>query len=181
MKNYIDNLFSAWKEVFGKPRYFILAVFVALTFYSINVFIASYSSLISVYTQQGFFQAVEIFSIFFVGFMDRIFFSSFITLIIIAVLFGILISLITYKTNMIKNNSGKTMGFLGTTGIFLGVLAPGCAACGIGLLSFLGISAAILNFLPYNGLELSILAILVLGYATLKISEDIRIGIICKI
>ena len=82
---------------------------------------------------------------------------------------------------MIKSSSGKTFGFFGTTGIFLGILAPGCIACGVGLLSVFGISAAVLSSLPFEGLELSLLAIGILSFSTYKITGDINKGIVCEI
>jgi len=73
------------------------------------------------------------------------------------------------------------MGFFGTAGIFLGILAPGCPTCAIGILPVLGIGTAFLASLPFGGLELSALAILFLGFATFKITKKIHKGIICEI
>ncbi len=174
------ELLKAWKDVFGNWKYSALALFIMLIFYSINVVISNLDNL-AFYNKFGFFGGIKFLFGLFLGFKDRIFFSSFISLVIIAILFGMLFSLITYKTKMIKNTSGKVMGFFGTTGIFLGILAPGCAACGIGLLSLFGISAAFLAFLPFGGLELSFLAMGILGFSIFKISKDIKKGVVCKI
>lgn len=174
------NLFSVWKKVFSNWKYIALSVFIALTFYSLNVFIKSYNSLISFYGKLGLFGSIKLFFNFFVGFKETTLTSSFISLILITIIFGILFSLIAYKTKMITSVSGKT-GIFTTIGIFLGALVPGCPSCGVGLLSLFGVSAAALSFLPYNGLELSILAIGILSFSTFKITKDIKKGIVCKI
>ena len=57
---------------------------------------------------------------------------------------------------------------------------PGCAACGIGLLSLFGISAASLTFLPFKGLEFSILSIIILSVLIFEITKNISNGIVCK-
>ncbi len=104
------------------------------------------------------------------GFGNTIKPLSYISIIIISLLFGLLFSLIIYKTKMIKTTFGKT-GIFASLGLFIGALAPGCAACGIGLFSFFGLSSAFLIFLPFQGLELSILSIGILAFSIMKISS----------
>ena len=173
------ELFSVWKKVFGNWRYLTLTVIVAVVFYSLNVIIKSYESLISLYSQIGLLGSIKLFFSFFIGFKSTTFIGVFISIILVSILLGILFSLIAYKTKMIKSVSGKT-GFFVTSGIFLGVLAPGCAACGVGILSLFGISAATLAFLPYDGLELSAIAAVILLVLVFKITKDINKGIVCK-
>jgi len=180
MKTKMKDIVLVWKDVFSNWKYSIVAVFIGLVFYSINALISNLDNL-AFYNQFGFFGGVKFFFTLFLGFKNRIFFSSFLSLIAIGLLFGMLFSLIIYKTKMIKNTGGKTMGFFGTTGVFIGILAPGCAACGIGLLSLFGASAAVLGSLPFGGLELSIIAIGILGFSVIKISKDIKKGIVCEI
>ena len=174
------EFFSVWKKIFSNRKYITLTVIIALIFYSLNVFISDYKSIISFYSQVGFFGSIKLFFAFFVGFKSTTFLSVFITLIILSILLGVLFSLIAYKTKMIKSISGKTGGFT-TAGIFLGIIAPGCAACGVGLLSVFGIGAATLAFLPFGGLELSALASVILLVLIFKITKDINKEIICKI
>jgi hypothetical protein len=97
---------------------------------------------------------------------------SYISLIIISILIGILFSLIIFKVNLGKESDSKKLGFFASIGIFLATIAPGCAVCGVGLLSILGIGSGFLLFLPFEGLELSILSILILIYATKKVTTE---------
>ena len=174
------KIFSVWKKVFSNWRYVALTIIIAVVFYSLNVIIKSYASLSSLYNKIGLFGTIKLFFSFFIGFRSTTFLGVFISIILISVLLGILFSLITYKTKMIKSVSGKT-GFFATAGIFLGVLAPGCAACGVGLLSIFGISAATLAFLPFDGLELSAISAVILLILVFKITKDINKGISCEI
>lgn len=173
IKKDLRNVFSVWKQVFSNWKYLIIAVAAIFIFYFVNVVIASYNLIIPSYNQFGFFGAMKFFLTLFMGFKERLLPSSFISLIVIAVLFGILVSLMLYRTEIIKKTSGKNMGFFGTTGVFLGILAPGCPACGIGILGVLGIGTSFLALLPFKGLEISVLAILILSFATFKITKSI--------
>ena len=176
----VKDFFFTLKNVFGNWKYSLLAIFIALFFYSLNVFIASYRTIEAVYLGEGLIKSVIVFFKFFIDFRSITFNDIFINVIIISVLLGILLGMIAYKTTMLKTFSGKT-GFLTTGGIFLGILAPGCAACGVGLLSALGISAATLNFLPFKGFELSIASTIILSFLILRITKDINEGIKCDI
>ncbi len=66
----------------------------------------------------------------------------------------------------------KKTSVLGGLGIFLAVFVPGCAVCGIGLVSVLGLGAGVLYALPFKGLEISILSILILTFAIFKITKN---------
>ena len=175
-----DGFFSVWKKVFSNWKYVASTIIIALVFYSLNVFISNYKSLISFYSQVGLLGTIKLFFTFFIGFRSTTFLTVYISLIALSILLGMLFSLIAYKTKMIKSISRKT-GFFATTGIFLGILAPGCAACGIGLLSLFGIGAATLSFLPFKGLELSAISSVILLILVFKITKDINKGIFCKI
>ena len=176
----IKDTISTLQEVFSNWKYSLSVILIFLVFYSVNVFISNFISIISYSGRFGFFKGTQFFLALFFGFKQTLSFSSFISLILIGILLGILFSLIAYKTNIAKSTSSK-LGFFGTIGIFLGVLVPGCAACGIGLLSLLGISAATIAFLPFDGLELSWLAIGILIFSIFKISKDIKKGVVCEI
>ena len=64
------------------------------------------------------------------------------------------------------------MGILGVTGMSLGIFAQGCAACGIGLTAFFGLAASFAT-LPLKGLEISILAIIILILSIFRFSYNL--------
>ena len=173
-------MFSTLREVFSNWKYALLAVFIFLVFYLFNVFVQNFSSIISYYSMDGLSIGTNFFVALVLGFGQTMGFTSFLSLVFIGILFGVLFSLILYRTKMVSAIS-KELGFFGSVGIFLGVLVPGCAACGIGLLSLFGFGAVTIAFLPFDGLEISWLAIGILGFSIFKISKDIKKGIVCEI
>src|SRR3989344_2080973 len=83
-----------------------------------------------------------------------------------------LFSLIFYKLAVLNGRGDKKIGLISSIGIILGAFAPGCAACGIGLASVLGLGGAFLAAFPLEGLEFSIIAIIMLSIAIFKTSNS---------
>ena len=181
----VKDILRVWKLVFSNWKYTLSAIIVALGFYLFNVIIAQYGAIISFYDTLGFFGTMKFFIALSLGFGATIKTHSFVSLIIVSILFGMLLSLIIYKIKILKvegiKGGSKKTGFFGTVGVFLAAFAPGCAACGIGLAALLGISGATLSLLPFEGLELSILAIVILSFVTWKVSKDLLNCKTCKI
>ena len=174
MKISIKEKLKVWKKVFSNFRYPLILIAVAFGFYSFNVFIGNSGIISSIYSSSGIFAATKMFFTLFLGFGKAIKFSSYISLVAISLLIGILVSLTIYKVNLVSTTKikNKKAGFFATTGAFLGAFAPGCPACGLGIASLLGISTAFLTFLPFQGLELSVLAIGLLSFSIVKITND---------
>ena len=166
------QLFGTWKKVFSNWKYLTVTIIIALVFYSLNVLISNWSSLTGFYSTLGFFQTITFFFILFLGFKETIMFHSFVSLIVISILIGMLFSLVGYKINIGRGSVGKNVGLFGGIGLFLAAFAPGCAACGVGLTSVFGIGAGVLSFLPYNGFELSLASIGILVFTILNITEN---------
>jgi len=167
----MKEVLNYWKRVFTNLNYLILAVVIALFFYATNVFIAQLNTMISLYSSLGLVGTIKLFFISIIGFWSLVKIESYISLIIISLLIGMLFSLIFYKVVIIKGDGNKA-GLITSLGLFISVIAPGCAVCGIGLASILGLSAIFINFFPYDGLELSFLAIIILIYAIFKVSNN---------
>ena len=175
-KNKIDTLWN----VLRKPKYFLIAISVSFLFYSLNPVIKNWRFLISTFSSSGFIKTINLFTNLTIGFGNTIKESSHISIILVSILFGVLLSLIFYKIKIIKSED-KKIGIIASIGIFIGALSPGCAACGVGLLAIFGVSAATLSLLPFAGLEISIIAIIILTYSINKILEKIKNGNICNI
>ena len=79
--------------------------------------------------------------------------------VIIASLFGIYLSLVVYKINLVKSIGGG--GIFGAIGSGIGVFGIGCPTCGAILFGFIGAPLALM-YLPYRGAELRVLSILIL-------------------
>ena len=177
----IKDYLHVWGTIFRRPKYLIFSIIVALLFYSMNVLIPNISSLSSLYSSLGLFSTLSLFGKLMIGFGGTIKTSSYISIILITILFGMLFSLLAYKTSAINSIKDKKVGVIASMGLFFGILVPGCAACGVGLLALFGVSAALLTTLPLRGLELSILSIAILALSVGKISKDLLGCKTCKI
>ncbi|MDT3437625.1 hypothetical protein [Haloarcula sp. 1CSR25-25] len=98
-------------------------------------------------------------------------------LLLTAVLIGINLSVATYHVREHRLSVGQGSGSLG--GIVLGTLGAGCAACGsavlAGLLSVAGASGLLLA-LPLDGLEFSVLAVVMLLLSLYWLADGMRGG-----
>ena len=98
-------------------------------------------------------------------------------LITVALLTGIDIALATYHFR--EHGLALQQGGAGAAGVLLGTLGAGCAACGsavlLGLLSLFGISTSLL-FLPLDGLEFAVGALVVLTLSIYWLAEGMRGG-----
>lgn len=176
----IKEMSSTFKTVFSKKSYFFLGIILAIIFYILVVFFSNFKNMIAIDQASGFFHMIAVIPLFMTSYPVFFTYKFFIGLVLISLLFGVLFSLIIYKTRMLEDFSGKT-GFIASVGIFLGILAPGCSACGIGILSLLGISSAAIYFLPFKGLGLVALSILIMGFSIYKVTDGINKGIVCEV
>lgn len=86
--------------------------------------------------------------------------TSLVLLIIVAILTGANLTLVVQRIREIRA-SGKMSIVVGGSSL-LGIVGSGCASCGLPILAFLGLSGAIF-YLPFHGVELSVLAIILLS------------------
>ncbi len=80
-------------------------------------------------------------------------------LVIVALLTGANLTLITKRLSTLRS-SGNLRVVVGGSSV-LGIVGSGCASCGLSILAFFGLSGAI-AYLPFRGVELSIIAIVLL-------------------
>lgn len=161
------SYFKGFKEAYSKPFYIFLALAGMLLFYLIEVIISDFADLRAIANGNG---SLTTLYYYFAGYPSTLDSYSVFFLFGITFLFGSYISLATYKTSQIKT---EKFSLFGSIGLFFGFLAPGCAACGIGLASVLGIGGAIVS-LPFGGKEISALAFVLLGYANFRVASKIN-------
>ncbi len=176
----IKKVITVWKNVFSNFHYFSLTIAAALAFYGLNVLISNITTLVYQIKNESLLSALKLFGLFLVSFHETILPSSVAVLWIMSILTGILITFLVFNLKQICYTSEKKMGFFASIAILLGLLVPGCAACGIGLAGILGVGAS-LTFLPLQGLEISLIAILLLSFSIVKISLNLAKPITCPI
>lgn len=168
MFNALKKSIVSLGKVFLKIKYSIMVIGFGFLFYLLNFFIITFGNISSFYKKQGLGEIVQFTFNLFVGFKGTILFSSFVSMIILSFLTGLLFSLVIYKINLRKKISQKN-GFFAGAGMFLGIFAPGCAACGLGLAAFFGLASSFAT-LPLKGLEISILAMTILIISIFRFS-----------
>ena len=94
---------------------------------------------------------------------------SLVLLIVVAILTGVNLTLVVQRLRTIRA-SGK-MSFMVGGSSLLGIIGSGCASCGLPILAFLGLSGAIF-YLPFQGLELSVLAIVLLSVSLYSLTKQ---------
>ncbi|MEK6929029.1 MAG: hypothetical protein AABW65_03715 [Nanoarchaeota archaeon] len=166
----IKTILFVWKKVFGNYKYTLFAVIIALFFYILNAIIGNFFNILDFFKKSDFLSSISfLFSLIF-GFHKTSLPSSILTLVIISLLGGILVSLIIYKFNFVRESS-QSKGVLSSIAIFLAFLVPGCAACGIGIAALLGLGSFFI-YLPFKGIEISVIAIALLLFSIIKTSQD---------
>ncbi len=97
--------------------------------------------------------------------------ASLVLTLTISVLFGVVVSFLAYQLRNVKKKdaSYSSNTFLGA---FFGALSTGCPVCGAFLASILGIGGGLAAF-PFQGLEIKLLALFLLGYSLVLASENI--------
>lgn len=95
---------------------------------------------------------------------------------IISLLFGIFVSLLVYKIRLTQKIK-KSSSMWGSFGLIFGLFSAGCPTCGALLFSLIGMPLALM-YLPFKGLELKILSIILMSISIYFLSRSL---IECKI
>ncbi|MDP1694422.1 MAG: hypothetical protein Q8L34_02675 [Candidatus Woesearchaeota archaeon] len=175
----IEKIGNGLKEAFNKPQYMFLSLSIAVLFFAINIVLPNSKTLLEIFATQGIGAGWRFLLVLLEGSFGSMTVTSSILLITIAVLLGIVVSLIVYKVKTIKGSSMQN-GKITTVGAILGIAAPGCASCGIGVLSIFGLTSS-LAVLPFKGAEIGFISVALLATSTASLATRITEGESCKI
>ncbi|MBT4539266.1 hypothetical protein HOC32_03200 [Candidatus Woesearchaeota archaeon] len=145
--------------MYSKPSYAIISVVFFLLLVSFNLLISNYKLLLSD------------FSLFFpllIGAHVAISKISLILLIAMSLLAAIVLSMTIY---LVKRQVKSAVG-ASSSGLLVSIIAPACPSCAIGLLSTLGFGS-FLAVLPFKGLELGVLGLILLVASTIYLANKI--------
>jgi len=177
---------QALQKVFRKPVYVILAILVSTLVFVFAVWLPNIRLITNIVVSPGvpFSSKFELPLSLLGSITTNFTILSASYTIVIAMLFGIYISMMVYFLNRrikdVKQN-GIATGFLGITS---GIIGVGCAACGSFLLtSILSVIGAggLLALLPLHGSEFGILGALLLLFAVFRTAKQIENPLVCKI
>lgn len=96
-----------------------------------------------------------------------------VVLFLVAFLTGANLTLLFSKVSLLKNN--KNLRFVVGGNSLLGIVGSGCAACGLPILSVLGLSGSVM-YLPFRGAEISYISLVLLAisfYLLIKNSNQV--------
>jgi hypothetical protein len=141
----LEKQLDALKQVYSKSSSYVITLFSSLILAAILFYFTEYE-LIS--GNIGIFHAN----------------AQVVIQLILALLFGINIAIFWYKIRLVSGVDAKAKGST-VTGTILAVLVSGCPACGVTIAGYLGL-ASIFSALPFFGLELKVIGIILLLYSS---------------
>jgi len=162
MKNYFSLLNQAFCRVYERKEYYLYSLVAAMVVFSVHPLLQNYQLLRAEFTW-----LLALRLIIASPMISSI--SSFITLIIISLLSGIVM---TFSLYLIKRQikQGVNVGIAGT---IIGILAPACPSCALGLLGIMSMGGLI-AVLPFKGLEFGLLGIVLLAISVVYLSKKIE-------
>jgi len=183
MQNNIDKSFNLAAqgalEVFSKKRNLLSAVFLSLVLMFIALWISNFSLLSDIIfsSDLNFIEKVTFLLSSFEIFNVRFTLFSSITTVIVAILFSFNMVMMYYFAKT-RGKVGAS-GTISLGGLLSGIFGIGCASCGSLILSFFGLSGAVLT-LPFKGAEFNIIAIILLAFSFYFTSKKIALKI-CEV
>ena len=157
----IKTIKEALKETYKRGRYLALTLVTATLIFLFNSLINNYKVLLSKFSFGLLLSLIA-------GTLTAISTISLISLIIFSILSGIVISMsVLLIQRQISNSIAE-----GSSSILISLIVPACPSCAFGLLSIIGLGG-FLALLPFKGLELGFLGIILLLFFTVSLSKKI--------
>ena len=179
--------FEVLVTVFKKPLYVLLATVVAGSVFVFAVLLPNFRLIGTVFSSDtATFNEKNLLLLSLLGSIGTNFtVLSASTVITVAILFGIQVSLLLYYVRRVKTKIKITKtGASGLGGLVSGLFGIGCAACGTFVLtSVLALFGAtgLLAFLPFGGVEFGFLGIGLLGYSIYLLLKKINDPLVCEV
>ncbi len=178
-------MLNTFKKVFSQIKYIATAVIIAVVIFVLAVWLSNVSLVIDIVFNSSVPITDKIgFMFSFVGSIQTNFTAiSASYTIIIAVLFGINISLLVYYIRSRQTKSLASGTTLSVGGLVSGVFGIGCATCGTfvftSILALFGASG-LLVYLPFGGEEFGFLGVGLLIYSSYIILKKIKEPLVCE-
>ena len=158
---------SIIRPILKKRKYLYIAITVSIILFALSYYLTVYS--------------ITGKSIFAYAMMSGLYFTIFSLLlsVVFALLFGLYVTLVFARRDMIAGRSTANK-VAGSGGGIIGMIAAGCPTCGAPILAWLGFPLALMS-LPFRGLELKVISIALLIWAIYLLAENIKKQLVCKI
>ncbi len=179
MKKTTSEVFHVWKKVFTKRKYLLILATSFLIFYFLNGLILNARNLSQVFKTLGFLSLLKFIFNSGVYFHKSVTLFSALGVFLLSLAVGVFITLLFYRYDFIEKRDREKIGFFAGIGIFFGAAAPSCAACGVGLISLLGLSS-VLALLPFKGQEVLPISLLLVTFSVIMITRKLY-NPVCKL
>lgn len=147
----------------AKKRNFILkSIFFGSTYLTVSIIFINYKSFWSFFSSEyEILSKTRVLILIFLGSFQSLSGNDIALLLITATLFGLNVELVLRKMKFLASLGSLHIAF--GTGL-ISLAATGCASCGLSIASIVGLSAALVS-LPFHGLELYVISILILLFS----------------
>ncbi|PIN87487.1 hypothetical protein COV12_03635 [Candidatus Woesearchaeota archaeon CG10_big_fil_rev_8_21_14_0_10_32_24] len=160
--NYLKNVRGALQTVYSSKKYYLISFIAGIIIFSLNSMIRNYKLLLNQFSFNLLYNLI-------LGTFTSFATSMWISLIIIAILTGMIVAFTIFLISRQINSSGVPMSI---SSILIAIVAPACPSCAVSLFGVVGLGSLI-AYLPFKGEELGPLAILLLaislGYLSKKV------------
>lgn len=164
---YVINVIRAGKEVFSRKSYLAVSLIGAFVLYSLNAVVQNFRLL------KGNFSLPLLWSLI-MGLKATFTPFSYILLILISVLGGVVL---TFSIYLLRRQI--SMGASAGIGAVAAIVAPACPSCALGVLGSVGLGS-LAGFFPLGGVELALLALLLLVVSAAYLSSKIVSPVVCR-
>jgi len=155
----INNIFSAYKEVYANKWYFLITLITAAVLFSLNAVIRNYKLLFHDFT----------FSLLWSLIMGLgVTFTRWGLFSLMAISLGAAMVL-SFSLYLIRRQTRSTAGI---PGLLAALLAPACPACALNLFGMIGLGSVV-AFLPFKGAELSLAGIIIVIISIVYVSGKV--------
>ncbi|MBI2112469.1 hypothetical protein HYT52_02960 [Candidatus Woesearchaeota archaeon] len=170
MKDYFNTLTGALVIVYHSKKYLSATLIIALAIFFFNVLVVNIKLLFSTFSFSLLLSLLY-------GAAVSMAFSSIFILAILSILAGIVAAMSMFLIQRQIAQQGEFSGALGmsSSSALISLIAPSCSSCGIGLLSVLGLGG-FFALLPFKGLEIGVLGIVLLVISIVQLSKKISIN-----
>lgn len=171
--------FSTVRKELFRTRFFFFVITIAILYFLFSIYILNYHLVIT--TLLGSYPlSYKMILLYALLLGARTAFTplSLILIIIDALLVGANLGLLVRSVRKLRNQGMVELSIGGAT--ILGLVSAGCGSCGLSLLAVLGISSS-LTFLPFKGLELHVLATILLGSTFIYLLSYLHRTVYCSV
>ncbi len=180
----MKKITKSLREVFARPSYGFVALFIAILIGAIMTWVSSYDVVKLAITSEALDFAGKLNLIFssLGSFATNFTLSSQIMIVLVSLLAGVNMAMLIFYLK--KNRTIRKTAKTSVLGLIVGTLGVGCSACGsVILTSIFGVSASFvfMSYLPLKGMEFGLIGIALVILSIYNIANKMQSPVTCKV